>query len=72
MPAMMQLKELLCSPSYLIAALSGSFLMMGYFAPFGFLVGKVLAMHGYKRRYDYEMKHQSLTNKEFSYWRVFY
>lgn len=52
MPAMMQLKELLCSPSYLIAALSGSFLMMGYFAPFGFLVGKILAMHGYKRLYD--------------------
>ncbi len=45
MPAMVQLKELLCSPSYLIAALSGSFLMMGYFAPFGFLVGKSLIFY---------------------------
>lgn len=41
MPVRQQLIELLSSPSYWIICLAGSLVMMGYFAPTGFLVGMI-------------------------------
>ncbi|CAL8069882.1 unnamed protein product [Orchesella dallaii] len=52
MPVLQQLIELLTSPSYLVVSFAGSFVMMGYFAPFGFLVDSATDVLGKHRKDD--------------------
>ncbi|ODN05178.1 Monocarboxylate transporter 10 [Orchesella cincta] len=52
MPVVQQLKELLTSPSYLVVSFAGSLIMMGYFAPFGFLVDSAADVLGKDRKDD--------------------